>query len=147
MCFRALCESYLQQGRLKERLLERDELINELLIPIYNYSRDGEGVPDFSAHNLATLFLAFSIGAKVDLTLPFNNDESRQYFELGRAALSLSPVLNSPELTTVQALALLAFCHTHGGGKEDINTASVLIGVAVKCAESVSSILLSQAQD
>lgn len=79
----------------------------------------------------------FAIGARVDLTIPFDSDESGKYFQLGQAAMSLSSVLNSPELITVQALVLLAFSYIQGGRLYDIDTTGMLIGMAVKCAESV----------
>lgn len=134
-----LCESYLQQGCLKEQFIERDELVNDLLIPVYNRGdpRIQEQDRTFTAHKLAILFFVFAIGARVDLTLPFDSDEADKYYQVGRAALSLNSVLNSPELATVQALLLLSFCHMQGGRRYDIDVACMVAALAVKRAESI----------
>lgn len=69
----SLCETYLEHAAWAFQPLKRDEIIDELLSPIYKaQKRRASGsttAPDISPHRLAALFLVFAVGALVDLTL------------------------------------------------------------------------------
>ena len=123
----SLCETYMEHASWIIRLMERDEIIDEILIPIYKEKddTDSEAPRSISYHKLAVLFLVFAIGARVDLTLEpckrsflphtFNsfmfsdNTESKTFYHLGRACLSMCSVFDSPEIATVQAVVLMGF--------------------------------------
>lgn len=135
-----LMETYLEQGQWGGEYIDREELVNDLLTPIYNFRMQydlHEKDAPFSPHRLALLFFVFTIGALVDLTLPPDSDEADHYFQLGRAALSLQSVYTSPELTTVQALALLSHCHLQGSRHYSLDAAWSFISAAAKRAQSI----------
>jgi len=70
----SLCETYLEHASWVFRPMERDEIIDDILTPIYKYMKEKDGTGSeaprsISYHKLAVLFLVFAIGASVDLTL------------------------------------------------------------------------------
>lgn len=142
----ALCETYLEQFTWWFRPIKRDELINEILIPVYrtvsdptkySYHRKVDGEAARCPHLLATLFLVLSVGALVDLTLPACSAEAEKYYRLGRAALSLRSVFDSPEFETVQAVGLMAGYHSLCTFRYTLESAWSLGGLASKIAQSV----------
>lgn len=52
--------------------------------------------------------MVFSVGALVDLTQEPYNAEAEHYYQLAKAAICLQSVLETPELTTIQALHLMS---------------------------------------
>lgn len=143
----ALCETYLEQFSWWFRPIKRDELINEILIPVYrtvndphkfSYHRRGDNDAGRCPHLLATLFLVLAVGAVVDLTLPPFSAEAEKYYRLGRAALALRSVFDSPELETVQAVGLMASYHSLCTNRYSLESAWSLISLASKLAQSVS---------
>lgn len=98
----------------------RDHFINEIFGPIYNQGpsrSNGEdtGHPRPDSHELALLFMIFSLATLLDLTLPPNNVEAEFYHQLARAGLSCEPILVEPTLAAIQTLVLykpmIFFCH------------------------------------
>src|SRR6202050_1988 len=90
----ALCETYMEQASWIFRPLKRDEIIDDILTPIYNAKkeredRNSEAPKNISAHKIAVLFMIFASGALVDLTLPAYNVEAENYHQYARAAMSL----------------------------------------------------------
>ncbi|KAG6855100.1 hypothetical protein C0991_006029 [Blastosporella zonata] len=70
----SLCETYMEHASWVFRPIKRDEIIDEILSPIYKSlkERRGSDSPDphtIFPHKLAVLFLVFALGALVDLTL------------------------------------------------------------------------------
>ncbi|THH34114.1 hypothetical protein EUX98_g33 [Antrodiella citrinella] len=105
----ALCEAYLAHFSWSFRPIKRDELVNEILSPIYktvgDFNNNGgyhpkSGCGGRCPHLLAVLFNILAIGALVDLTLQPCNGEAEKYYRLGRASLSLRSILDSPEFET-----------------------------------------------
>ena len=124
----SLCETYQEHASWACRLLERDEIIDDILTPIYKYMKEKDGTDpesprSISYHKLAVLFMVFAVGASVDLTLEpcerrfllhnlnvfmlSGNTESKTFYQLSRACLSMRSVFDSPEIATVQAVALM----------------------------------------
>lgn len=68
-------------------------------------------------HELATFFFTLALGALLDLNLPPYNAEAEHFYDLGRAALSLQAVYESPSMSTVQAMGLMATYHSLAGRK------------------------------
>ena len=112
--------SYCDHASYFYRPIKREELLNVLLPYIYSKTDSPSGLTDSDpsrSHDLATLFFIFALGALLDLNLPPYNSEAERYYTLGRAALSFKPVFESPSISTVQALGLMATYHSHAGRK------------------------------
>ncbi|CCM02639.1 uncharacterized protein FIBRA_04743 [Fibroporia radiculosa] len=144
----ALCEAYIAHITWWHRPMKRDEIIDDILIPIYNSvkdesSRGRAGYRPSSPesrrcpHRLAVLFLVLATGALVDLTLPPCSPEAEKYYRLGRAALSLRSILDSPEIETVEAVALMAGYHSVCTRRYSVESAWTLASTAMKLAQSI----------
>ena len=147
----ALCETYLEHLTWWCRPVKRDELINDILIPIYNCKKD----PSKNAyhrgnctdeegrnpHLLAVLFFVLALGSLVDLTLPPCSAEAELYYRLGRAALSLRSIFDSQEIESVQALVHMAMYHSLCSQRWSLESAWRIISLAGKIAQSVSRVL------
>ncbi|KAF9263295.1 hypothetical protein L218DRAFT_1077293 [Marasmius fiardii PR-910] len=139
----SLCETYLIQGTMTSKVILRDELIDEILTPVYRYvesldpngslmsDEDEDAIP-ISPHRLAILFFVFAIGSLLDLTIPPYSVEAENFFELGRACLSLRTVFASLEIGTVQALALASLYHSHGGPRFSPETSWCIMGLCAR---------------
>lgn len=141
----ALCESYINNYTWFFRPLSRDELFQELLTPILLHRNSG-GHPDASQgfvrpHGMAVLFFIFAIAASMD---QFHALESDKYYRLGRIALSMHSVFDSPRLDTIQAVSLMAAYITNSDGKHAIEEAWSYLGIAIRLAISVSGFLVSR---
>lgn len=71
----SLCETYLEHVAWTFRPLKRDEIVDEILLPIYKSIKEKESQPiadttlAVSPHKLGVLFMIFAVGALLDLTL------------------------------------------------------------------------------
>lgn len=137
-----LVETYMEHASWLFRPIKREELINDILSPVYKYLKERQDpISDashyVSPHKLAVLFMIFALGALVDLTLPPYSAEAESYFHLSRAALSLRSVFDSPEMATVQAIVLMASYHSLGGRKYTMDSCWSLISFGAKLSQSV----------
>ena len=88
--------------------VSREHFLAEIFGPVYNSSptrSNGEGSvrrPD--SHELALLFMVFSLATLLDLTLPPNNVEAEFYHQLARAGLGCEPILVEPTVAAIQTL-------------------------------------------
>ncbi|KAK1236174.1 hypothetical protein PQX77_000583 [Marasmius sp. AFHP31] len=124
---RSLCEVYLTQALWSPRLIMRDELIDDILTPIYAYIEssiheadlslvESKPIPiPLSPHRLAVLFLVLAIGLLLDSSIPPYSTDARDFFDLGKACLSLDDILESSEPATLQALCLTGYFLNQGG--------------------------------
>jgi hypothetical protein len=142
----ALCETYLEQFCFWFRPIKREELIDEILTPIYRKSSsNSRGVyrPKSDAecnrcpHLLATLYMVFAVGALVDLTLPPCSVEAEKYYRLGRAALNMRSIFDSPEVETVQAVSLMAAYQSLCTSRYTLESAWSLVSLASKIGQAV----------
>ncbi|GLB33705.1 putative fungal specific transcription factor [Lyophyllum shimeji] len=138
----SLCETYLEHATWMFRPIKRDELVDDILIPIYKSlkarrANESSEPDEISPHKLAVLFLVFAIGALVDLTLEPYNAESEKYYHLSMACLSLRSVFESPEISTVQAVVLLGACNVVGGKRQTLDSTWVLTSLGCKLAQSI----------
>ncbi|GAW07668.1 hypothetical protein LENED_009675 [Lentinula edodes] len=138
----ALCETYLEQGAWQFQPIRRDELIDDILVPIYRSrkeraSSDSNQPHVISPHRLASLYIVFAIGALVDLTLDPYSSEAESFALLCRAAISLRSVFDSPEICTVQTIALLAHYQTFAGKRYTLDAAWTVMSLAAKLAQSI----------
>ncbi|KIJ70190.1 hypothetical protein HYDPIDRAFT_78679 [Hydnomerulius pinastri MD-312] len=139
-----LCETYLENAAWVFRPISREELIDEILSPVYAFAQDRKKkVPELKTeilpHTLAVLYMVFAHGALTDLTLPPYNVEAENNFHLGRLALSLQSVFDLPTTQTLQALCLMAYYHSNGGRRYTLDSAWSIIALTNKLAQSVST--------
>ena len=143
----ALCETYMEQASWIFRPLKRDEIIDDVLTPIYNAKKEreenSEAPQNISPHKMAVLFMIFASGALVDLTLPAYNAEAENYHQYGRAAISLRSVFDSPMIETVQAVVLMGYYHSNGGKRYTLDSTWTLLSLGAKLAQSVSGIMVA----
>jgi hypothetical protein len=123
---RQLCHSYTNHATFFFRPIKSEELLDVLFPSIYNgmanrkqnASEGGvnDDYVDFNTpHALATLYFVFALGCLLDLTRMPYNSEAERYYDLGRAALSLRAVYDSPNMDSVQAIGLMATYHSLAG--------------------------------
>ncbi|KAI1790216.1 fungal-specific transcription factor domain-containing protein [Ganoderma leucocontextum] len=143
----ALCETYLEHLSWWCRPVKREELINDVLIPIYNckkdpskttYFRGDNGEEGKCPHLLAVLFFVFALGSLLDLTLPPCSAEAELYYRLARSALSLRSIFDSQEIETVQALIHMGEYHSLCTQRWSLESAWRIISIASKIAQSVN---------
>ncbi|KIY73655.1 hypothetical protein CYLTODRAFT_341809 [Cylindrobasidium torrendii FP15055 ss-10] len=137
-----LCETYLEHASWAFRPIRREEIIDDILTPIYKCMKDrANGINNasqtISSHKLAVLYMLFSIGSLVDLTLEPYSLESEKYYHLCRAALSLRSIFDSPEISTVQAVVLMASYHAMGGKRYTMDSAWSIMSLGAKLAQSL----------
>jgi hypothetical protein len=70
----SLYETYMEHASWLFRPLKRDEMVDEILSPIYKAVKEKKmyglrAIESISPHKVAVLFLVFTLGALVDLTL------------------------------------------------------------------------------
>ncbi|KAG6899831.1 hypothetical protein C0993_006425 [Termitomyces sp. T159_Od127] len=152
----ALGDSYIKHASNFFRPIKRDELFDTFLPSIYKAAAarrsrsespcppeepisgsDSNGISKNSPHALATLFFLLALGALLDLSLPPYNAEAEHYYELGRCALGLRVIFESPQLDTVQALGLMATYHCFAGKKFHRDSAWCVMSFAVKLAQGI----------
>lgn len=138
-----LCETYFENAAWSFRPITREELINEILAPVYALAQDRKKEPsevqrEVSSHSLAVLYMVFAHGALTDLTLPPYNTEAENYFYLGRLALSLHPVYDLPNTQTLQAMCLMGLYYANHGRHPTLDSAWSTMAFANKLAQSVS---------
>lgn len=59
------------------------------------------------SHRLAVLYMVFALGTLMDLDKPYLSIEATQYYQLGRASLSLDSILEHQSIPAIQALVRL----------------------------------------
>lgn len=71
------------------------------------YDQSAAPAEPLSAHNLAVLFMVVALGSLLDLDAPPHSPQSMQYYQLGRACLTLESVLEEQSIPGIQALVSL----------------------------------------
>ncbi|KAL0582042.1 hypothetical protein V5O48_000100 [Marasmius crinis-equi] len=139
-----LCETYLEHVSWMFSPIRREEIVDDVLTPIYrnlNQIQQNPGSDDsysaISPHKLAVLYIIFSLGALTDLTLDPYNTEAENYFQMGKAALGLRAVFDSQELSTIQAVALAATYHNMAGRRYTMDSAWCIVSLASKLAQGL----------
>ncbi|KAL5487639.1 hypothetical protein ACEPAI_5747 [Sanghuangporus weigelae] len=108
----ALIEAYLQNISWLVKMVDREQITEELMPQIYRRKRPGRSSASHETrpthpHALALLLAVFATGAVADLTLPPWNEEADLYYHLSWTAMGLESLFNSTNLYTIQALAVL----------------------------------------
>jgi hypothetical protein len=138
----SLCQIYLEQYAWFFRPISREELMSEILEPLYA-QKELRLAPTLDLaqrrpHRLAVLLLLFAVACSVDSNLPAYSNEARDYYRLGKAALGLQSVFDSPQLETVQAVALAAAFDCNSGMKHSAESSWSCMGLAMKLATRVN---------
>nr|VWO94620.1 N/A [Ganoderma boninense] len=100
---------------------------------IYDQRMETEPAPKDS-HRLAVFCLVLALGALLDLDRPTLSADASQYYQLGRAVLSLDSILESQSIPAIQALILM--CHYMFLSFVE-GPRWALMGLAVKLAQSL----------
>ncbi|KAF8513578.1 hypothetical protein BU17DRAFT_95269 [Hysterangium stoloniferum] len=103
----SLFENYWEHCSWHIFTFTREKFVNQILSPIYRRSSGGNDQTPL-CHNLALLFMVFAIGDLMDFTKPFDLKSALHYCLLARACLCLTPVIESPTLTALQAMHLMS---------------------------------------
>ncbi|KAF8582521.1 hypothetical protein K439DRAFT_1635174 [Ramaria rubella] len=138
----SLCEIYFEHAAWLCHPITRDHFINEIFGPVYNPppSPNGEHAHSPSrpeSHELALLFMVFSLATLLDLTLPPNNVEAEFYHQLARAGLSCDPILVEPTVPAIQTLMLMSFYHWLGNRKHSEQVSWGILGLLVNLSQNV----------
>ncbi|TFK46537.1 hypothetical protein OE88DRAFT_1638264 [Heliocybe sulcata] len=137
----ALLEAYYAHAAYNFRPVQRDDLVNDIMSPIYRAvkesSEPGRVARDVP-HKVGLLLLVFAMGALVDLTNQPYNEEAHKYYLMARSAMTARSITDSPVLETVQALSLVAVYHSTSGRKMTAETSWEFLGISLKLAQSVS---------
>lgn len=78
------------------------DFYDTIFLPIYEQDAAYNG--SAGSHSLAVLFMALAIGTLLDLERPAHSQESKQFYESARAALTLDSVLDEQSFPAIQAL-------------------------------------------
>ncbi|KIL65536.1 hypothetical protein M378DRAFT_10667 [Amanita muscaria Koide BX008] len=127
-----LSRIYFRHGAWMYTPISEEDFFDNVFEPIYDADHP---VRDASiSYRLAALFMVLALGAFLDLDRPPHSPEAMQYYQFGRAALSLESVLEEQSIAAVQALFLM--CHfmflSEMGPSRWVAT-----GIAVKLALSI----------
>lgn len=126
----SLAEHYLEQAPWFAGIVTSQQLQKEILQPIFfgdNFFSPGGSAPPVlstssglssltnqptnTPHILGLAFMVFCFGALADPSLPQfpNSPEADRYFQLGKACMTLEPILTGPpNVASVQALSLIS---------------------------------------
>ncbi|KAJ3982455.1 fungal-specific transcription factor domain-containing protein [Lentinula detonsa] len=139
-----LAEGFLTHNFWYITIVTREELFDELLIPVYQSlsaldTRIAGWAHAFplSPTRLAVLFICLAHGSLADRNTPLYSAESALFFNVSRASLSLYPVLVSPDLASVQALTLIGSYHGTGGPDYSIEAGWIYLTIAAKLTHSL----------
>ncbi|EPQ55291.1 hypothetical protein GLOTRDRAFT_138885 [Gloeophyllum trabeum ATCC 11539] len=129
----ALCESYLEHSSWFFGPIQRDELVHELLAPVYA----SLSARTYNPLKLAVLFFVLAHGALADLSLPPYNAEAEGYYRAGASMLSMRNIVETPTIETVQAFAYMSVYNVLCEKRYGLGCAWPLIHVAVKLSQAI----------
>ncbi|KAL5501529.1 hypothetical protein ACEPAH_8789 [Sanghuangporus vaninii] len=104
----ALVEAYLENTSWIVKMVDREQIVEELLPLFYKKRSSSAGNVQADPHSLTLLFAIFACGAVADLTLPPWNEEADLYYRLAWMGFSLRSIFDGTSLQTIQALAIIA---------------------------------------
>ncbi|EPQ52220.1 hypothetical protein GLOTRDRAFT_28919, partial [Gloeophyllum trabeum ATCC 11539] len=135
----SLCEAYYEYSAFF-RPVKRDEFVDHFMTPLYAALRENAepgSIAERMPHKLAVVYLLFAMGALMDLTQPPYNKEAWRYAVLGKNALLMKSVKESPAIETVQAMALLAHFFSQSGRRNTVEYSWAIISNCLRLAQSV----------
>lgn len=87
------------------------DFFDSIFQPIYEQDAAYHGTT--GSHSLAVLYMILAIGTLLDLDGPAHSPESKQYYQLGRAALALDSVIEEQSIPGIQALVKSPYILTY----------------------------------
>lgn len=135
----SLCEAYYEYSAFF-RPVKRDEFVDHFMTPLYAALRENAepgSIAERMPHKLAVVYLLFAMGALMDLTQPPYNKEAWRYAVLGKNALLMKSVKDSPAIETVQAMALLAHFFSQSGRRNTVEYSWAIISNCLRLAQSI----------
>ncbi|KZP18634.1 hypothetical protein FIBSPDRAFT_920393 [Athelia psychrophila] len=136
-----LCESFLEHSSWLYRPMQRDELIENMLNPVYTAKQERENPlcpvkTEVSPHKLSGLYSIFALGALMDLTLPEFSDDGDCYHHCARAALMLRSIFDSPMVETVQAILFMSYYCNNFAQRYSRDSVWMLVSIGSKVAQN-----------
>ena len=144
-----LCEKFLARGAWLFRPVKRDELMEDILDPVYVAKQEHDNphcatTIKVSPHKVSTLYSIFALGSLVDPTQPiFNSEEAERYHHCARAALALRSIFDSPMVETVLAILVLSYYCSNVAHRYTQDSIWMLTSLCSKVAQSVSELIVS----
>ncbi|KAJ7729104.1 fungal-specific transcription factor domain-containing protein [Mycena maculata] len=130
-----LVDTYLEHGAYLPITLQRKELLDDVLEPVY---RAGSFENLRNVHALSLLFVVFATAALLDPTRHPYSMESQEYYYLSRAALGLASPARETTLAAIQALIHMAqYLDLSDWEGTASNAAWIYIGTAVRLAHGI----------
>ncbi|EGO23157.1 hypothetical protein SERLADRAFT_471933 [Serpula lacrymans var. lacrymans S7.9] len=105
---RNIADMYYKHAAFLYTPIPESEFHESIFLRIYHPDLVPDNGPA-NSHRLAVLFMVLALGTLMDLDKPSHSQESKQYYQLGRAALSLDSVFEEQSIISIQALFLM--CH------------------------------------
>ncbi|KZP20078.1 hypothetical protein FIBSPDRAFT_892245 [Athelia psychrophila] len=138
----SLCETYLEHFACHMQLVTRQDLIEDILTPIYNAKKEREDpacepCAQISPHKFALLYLVFARGVLGDLTLPAYHADGETYHHYACAAMALRSFIDSPTVETVQVIVLMANYRSCAGERYTRDSVWALGSLGCKLAQSI----------
>ncbi|KZP04069.1 hypothetical protein FIBSPDRAFT_923431 [Athelia psychrophila] len=139
----SLCETFLEQASWLFQLVQREELIQDILNPVYMAKQERENsdylvATEISPHKISVLYSIFALGCLVDLTIPAMADEGDRYHHCARAALALRSIFDSPMVETVQAILVMSSYCSISTQRYSRESVWMLSSLGCKVAQSVN---------
>ncbi|KZP16989.1 hypothetical protein FIBSPDRAFT_747810 [Athelia psychrophila] len=139
----SLCETYLEHSCWHLQLLTRQELIEDILTPIFNAKKEHEDPAcqpciQISPYKLIHLYLVLAQGVLDDLTLPAFHVEGEKYHHYACAALALCPFIDTPEVQTVRVILMMSHYRSCAGERYTRNKVWTLVSLGSKLSQSVN---------
>lgn len=141
----SLCETYLEHASWNTQVTTRQDLIEDVLTPVYNAKKERED-PDcqepsiqISQQKFAFLYLVFAHGVLLDLTLPAYHIDGEKYHLYGCAAMALCSFIDKPTVETVQVTLLIVNYQNFAGERYSRDSVWSLASMGCKLAQSVST--------
>lgn len=141
-----LCENYLRYVSWYHQPVDRDHLMDELLVNIYRHalkvqdqSYDAKAQINPDLHDLALLMSVLACGSTIDLdhTNEPKNKEGQLYYYLSRASLGVPSIFESSSLSSVQTLAMLSLYDILSARKNTLEEGWKVVGIGANIAGSV----------
>ncbi|KIY72318.1 hypothetical protein CYLTODRAFT_440727 [Cylindrobasidium torrendii FP15055 ss-10] len=133
-----LCDLYLDHGRYLYYPIERNELLDEILTPIYR-CECFESIQPTCYHKLALLFSIFALAMLFDPNMPPYCDQAAEYSYLAKAAFGPFATVNkSTTLYGIQAMIhMTQYSELSDWEAVGSNTAWTYTGAAVRVGLSI----------
>ncbi|KAF7979214.1 hypothetical protein HWV62_43160 [Athelia sp. TMB] len=137
-----LCEKFLARVTWLFRPVKRDELMGDILDPVYAAKQEHDDphcatAIKVSPHKVSTLYSIFALGSLVDPTQPiWNSEEAERYHHCARAALALRSIFDSPMVETVLAILVLSYYCSNVAHRYTQDSIWMLTSLCSKVAQS-----------